>query len=551
VSRIAEAITDGKRVDWDREARQHGNLKEQLEWLRAIESIGPARELAETTPTQTVQPGEAPGEPLPVAQWGHLRIAEQLGLGGFGEVYRAHDPKLQRDVALKLMRPDLGEDETTRRHFLNEARRLARVRHDNVLAVHGAERHEGRVGLWTDLLEGRTLEECLRDQGPFGAGEAVSIGLDLCRALAAVHAAGLVHRDVKTSNVMREHGGRIVLLDFSSVADRARLHDPEGTARISGTPIYMAPEVVSGEEAGPRSDIYSLGVVLYRLVSGHYPVEARSFDELRRKHANGERVPLRDVRPDLPLSLVQVIEKALDVEPERRFASAGEMERALSRSEPEPPPRPPRRWIFAVAAAAAVVAALIAFWWVIQPGSLEVQASFFKTGEEGVVQRLAAGSRVGPGDQLFLEARGTRKMHVYVLNSDARGSAFVLFPLQDLEQQNPLEPDRMHRLPAPDRSWTVTSAGGTEFILMVVSAEALPEVEREIEQMAHAGSTEPIERETGGFMNRLRGIGGLSPVPEEGNGSRLSRIAGDLSIRSANRGDVWVWELQLLNPEPE
>ena len=545
LDRIAEAITGGERIDWDHEVRQHTNLTGQLGWLRVIESLGPESEAMESTPAGA--PGrQAADEPEAPTRWGSLRIVEQIGSGGFGDVYRAHDPALQRDVALKLMRPEVGEDEMAGHRFVEEARRLARVRHDNVLAVHGAERHDGRVGMWTDLLEGRTLEEILEEQGPFGPAEAVAVGLDLCRAIAAVHAAGLVHRDIKTSNVMREHGGRIVLLDFSSVADSRSLDDPGEEGTISGTPVYMAPEVLRGEGVGPRSDIYSLGVLLYRLVSGRFPIEAANFDELRAKHDSGETVPLRDVRSDVPLSLVRVIEKALDPEPGRRYGSSGEMERALAGAGGDEETKSSRSWIQGTVAAAAIAVALLVYL-AVAPASLEVEASFFKIGDDETVQRLAAGSRVAPGDRLFLEARGTANMHVYVLNSDELGNGYVLFPLPAEALQNPLQGEKLHRLPDARREWTVTSAGGTETILVVASAKALTQVERELESIPHAGDGVPLELGGTDLIDTLRGVGGLTPAPENAAGA-VSRVTDTLSIRSGRRGETWIWELRLANP---
>src|SRR5262249_48722819 len=149
-------------------------------------------------------------------------------------------------------------------------RTLARVRHRNVLSVLGAARHDGRVGMWTELVSGETLEESLARRGRFGDTEAARVGIELCRAQAAVHAAGLIHRDVKTRNVMRAEGGRIVLMDFGSVTRWSPLESADAEAFRVGTPLAMAPEQLSGAKLDPRADLYGLGVLLYRLVSGRY-----------------------------------------------------------------------------------------------------------------------------------------------------------------------------------------------------------------------------------------------------------------------------------------
>jgi predicted ATPase len=266
-------------------------------------------------------------------RWGHLLVLERVGQGGFGEVYRALDPQLDREVALKLVHLDDAGLESSARRFLAEARRLASVRHPNVVAVHGAAVHDGRAGIWTDFVRGRTLEDRLATDGPLGAVEAIFAGLDLCRALAAVHAAGAIHGDVKTTNVMREEGGRILLVDFGAARPRPAGRGDAPVARrretLFGTPHFLAPELVAGEEPTPASDLYALGVVLYRLVSGRYPLPADTLGELLLAHERAAQVPLRDVRADLPAAFIQVVERALAPDPGQRFASGGAMERAL------------------------------------------------------------------------------------------------------------------------------------------------------------------------------------------------------------------------------
>jgi serine/threonine-protein kinase len=250
-------------------------------------------------------------------------IASRLASGSFGQIYRAHDPQLNRPVALKLLRRDITLFRPVDR-LLAEARTLAQVRHSNVVTVHGADVRDGRAGLWMELVDGQTLEAWLGLHGQMGAGEAASIGVDLCRALAAVHREGLVHGDVKAQNVMREKGGRIVLMDFG--AGRAQ---GAGAVGVAGTPMYLAPEVLAGAPPTPTSDLYSLGILLFHLLTNRFPYSASDIDTLRAAHAEGERTWLRDLRPDLPHGLVQTIERVIDPDPARRFASAGAMERAL------------------------------------------------------------------------------------------------------------------------------------------------------------------------------------------------------------------------------
>ncbi|HEY3215696.1 MAG TPA: protein kinase [Candidatus Eisenbacteria bacterium] len=174
----------------------------------------------------------------------------------------------------------------------------------------------------------------LQERGPFSSHEAILIGIELCCALGAVHRAGLVHRDVKTRNVVREDTGRVVLMDFGAGID-AKSGSFE-THGLAGTPIYLAPEMLEGKSASPQSDLYGLGVLLYRLVTRSYPFAGATLDGLRAAHARGEMRPLGNARPDLPSPFLRVVERALASDPARRFASAEEMEAALAAALDEP-----------------------------------------------------------------------------------------------------------------------------------------------------------------------------------------------------------------------
>jgi eukaryotic-like serine/threonine-protein kinase len=278
--------------------------------------------ILDITETETrLASGPAPDALL---RWGPFEDLRRVGRGSFGEVYRAFDPDLQRHVALKLLFPGGGAPEDERAALLREARAIARVRHPNVLLIHGVDRHDGRVGFWTDFVNGQTLGELVGAQGTLGAREAALIGVDVCRAVAAVHAAGLLHRDIKAGNVMREEGGRILLMDFGLT------HEHGDGADGSGTPVYMAPEVALGGAATIASDIYAIGVLLFYLLTKQYPVEGATFEELRQAHAEGRRRALLDARPDLPEPLARVVETAISPTPEKRFASTGQLISALT-----------------------------------------------------------------------------------------------------------------------------------------------------------------------------------------------------------------------------
>lgn len=265
--------------------------------------------------------------PAGAGRWGRLELLELVGKGTFGDVYRARDSQLEREVAVKLLHTNRRQADVVDR-MLQEARALARVEHPNVVIVHDAEERDGRVGLCMEFIRGRTLAEILSTEGARGAREAALIGQDLSQALAAVHAAGLLHRDIKAQNVMREDGGRIVLMDFGA---GLALGDAQTRAgRVTGTPLYLAPEMLEHGAASVQSDIYSLGVLLYHLVTNDYPVRGQTREELIDAHHHGRVRRLRDVAPTLPAWFVRVVEKAIAPNPADRFATAGELEAALN-----------------------------------------------------------------------------------------------------------------------------------------------------------------------------------------------------------------------------
>ncbi len=209
--------------------------------------------------------------------------------------------------------------------LLEEARALARVRHPGVVAVYGIAQHDGRVGMWMEFLEGSTLAAEIERRGSLTAAEVVRIGLALCRALEALEAAGLVHRDLKPSNVVLEADGRVVLTDFG-LGQRWELANG---SHASGTPVFMSPEVLSGEPATPRSDVYALGVTLRWALTGRPPFKAANLEELRVEARTGPATSLARERPDAPAAVVEVIERAMAPNGDERYASAAPMAAAL------------------------------------------------------------------------------------------------------------------------------------------------------------------------------------------------------------------------------
>jgi Tol biopolymer transport system component len=356
---LANDVCDGRQIDWEAVVPPGATAesKNVVEGLRRLTTVVEAHRTLGGSPA-VARPLVDPSAP---AAWGHLVLLETVGQGAFGTVYRAWDAQLDREVALKvLLRVPIGPP-------LEEARHLARVRHPNVVAIYGAELVEEQVGIWMEFIEGETLATVVRERGAMSAREVAGIGIDLCRALSALHRSGLLHGDIKAHNVMREVGGRIVLMDFSGV----RAADADGVPELSGTPLYMAPELFDGRPASFTADIYSLGILLFYLLSGHFPVDGADVAEIRQRHASGERIRLRDTRPELPDPVVQLVERATAVNPAERFHTAGDLEHALAgifahgvaatQSDLERSRLSARWWLAAAAAVLAIVGSVAAW----------------------------------------------------------------------------------------------------------------------------------------------------------------------------------------------
>jgi serine/threonine protein kinase/tetratricopeptide (TPR) repeat protein len=320
--KLARAVADGTSDEWSQEVSAATGPDEQaiVRELQAVAGVAEAHQGIAADETFATPVG--PSSPVPKA-WGRLEIRREIGRGGFGTVYLAWDPLLERHVALKVLR---AHDRSAA--VVQEGRLLARVRHPGVVMVYGVDEHDGSVGLWMEFVEGLTLNQILAARGAFDPRQTLLVGIDICRAVAAVHKAGLLHRDIKGQNVMREPGGRIVVMDLG--AGEVRTDRVSSEMRLRGTPLYLAPELFDTKPATIASDIYSLGVLLYQLLTLRYPVEGDTFDAVEAAHASGRAVPLGDRRPDLPPALVRVIECALNHDPARRHRSAGAMQEDLA-----------------------------------------------------------------------------------------------------------------------------------------------------------------------------------------------------------------------------
>lgn len=277
---------------------------------------------------------------------GRYRLVERIDEGGAGEVWRAHDEKLDREVAVKLL--GTAADEAFRERFTSEARRAAAVAHPNVVTVFDEGREGRDAYMVMEYVRGRTLRDVIADRGPLPPHEVSRIVAQIAAALDAAHGSGLVHCDVKPANVILDASGTAKLTDFG-VARAAR--DPAEHELIA-TPRYIAPERIEGKPATPESDVYGLGLVAYELLAGRPAFEGVETEDLLRMRLEDGVPSLRGVRLGVPDAVDEVIRKALARQPSRRYGSAGEFARALATASERgeqtqplgvPVPRPLRR----------------------------------------------------------------------------------------------------------------------------------------------------------------------------------------------------------------
>ena len=250
--------------------------------------------------------------------WGHLLLVRKIGEGSYGEVFHAHDTWLDHPVALKLLKPEAESRVQPSTFSTRRADWPACATTTSSGCTGQTVITDGSVSGWISSMVKPWLQRV--SKGRLSAGEASSVGLELCRALAAVHRASIIHRDVKAQNVMRAHdGGGIILMDFGA----GEFQGNALATRPQGTPLYMAPELFESSAASVRTDIYAAGVLLFHLVTNAFPVNGGSMQELREAHARGERRRLRDERPDLPIRSSAIVERAHRSEPDATLRDRG------------------------------------------------------------------------------------------------------------------------------------------------------------------------------------------------------------------------------------
>jgi serine/threonine-protein kinase len=404
-----ENLAAGDR-SWARLPEQLGQPRPGLESETALQQA--MRQLAEQG-THTLPPRDEanaddlsflgpPTRPGALGRLGPYEVLEVIGRGGMGIVLKAHDEALNRIVAIKILAPHLGANETSRKRFIREAQAAAAVSHEHVVTIHAVDPAPRLPYLVMQLVSGVSLEDYIRRRGAQSAVDVLRIGAQIGAGLAAAHKQGLVHRDIKPANILLENGEpRVKITDFglARAADNVQLTQ-EGA--IAGTPSYMSPEQARGEPVDHRSDLFSLGSVLYTLCTGQVPFRGETTLSVLMNVCEKAPRPIRDANPDIPVELEQIISRLMAKDPAHRIQTAQEVSEMFNGTltklphpgprfrMPEPAPsRPPQHpdmpvWpfvgagigiLFVVGIALAIVAVIVVIVNNLQPqnqGQLDV-----------------------------------------------------------------------------------------------------------------------------------------------------------------------------------
>ncbi len=268
-------------------------------------------------------------EQQPALLNGRYQLLEKLGTGGMADVYRARDPVLDRYVAIKVLRKDFSGNEDFQKNFRLEARAAANLSHPNIVTVHDSGLADEMLYIVMEYIPGKDLKQLIRDKGRFPVEAGIPLMVQACAGIGYAHRAGLVHCDVKPHNLLVSKDGRLKVTDFGIARALATIVKGERSNVVWGSPLYFAPEQAAGEAPSPASDVYSLGVVMYELLSGTPPFTANSAEELARLHINARPIPIREYIPDIPSALEEIIMKVLSKEPAARYRTADQLGRVL------------------------------------------------------------------------------------------------------------------------------------------------------------------------------------------------------------------------------
>lgn len=281
------------------------------------------------------------------------QLLESQGKGGMATVYRARDKELARDVAIKLLRDDYSDDRKFRERFRQEARAAANLSHPNIVTVHDFGYDVGKLFIVMEFVPGSDLKTLIRQRGRVSVKDTIHLMVQACAGIGYAHRAGLVHCDVKPHNLLVTPDSRLKVTDFGIARALSSIHHDEYSDVVWGSPQYFSPEQATGSAPSPASDVYSLGVILYELLTGTLPFMASTPEELARLHLTKIPVPLSEYVPDISPALEQIVAKVLAKEPSRRYRTADQLGRVLETfgmrqpdpisqpiSVPVPPPPP-------------------------------------------------------------------------------------------------------------------------------------------------------------------------------------------------------------------
>jgi len=263
---------------------------------------------------------------------GRYQIIEELGKGGMGKVYKALDKEIKGKVALKLIKPEVASDEKTIERFRNELKTARDIAHKNVCRMYDLNKEEGTYYISMEYVSGEDLKKLIRKMGQLSPGQAILIAKQVCDGLSEAHRLGVVHRDIKPQNVMIDEEGNARIMDFG-IARSLKAKGITASGVMIGTPEYMSPEQVEGKEADQRADIYSLGVILYEMVTGRVPFEGDTPFTIGVKHKSETPKDPRELNAQLPEDLSRVILRCMEKDKEKRYQSAGELRSELTNIE--------------------------------------------------------------------------------------------------------------------------------------------------------------------------------------------------------------------------
>jgi serine/threonine-protein kinase len=270
------------------------------------------------------------------------QLLERIGTGGMADVFRARDLMLERTVAIKILHEHYSAEKGFQERFKQEARAAANLSHPNIVTVHDFGFDHDQLYIVMEHIPGKDLKTVLRQRGRYPVDEAIPLIVQACAGIGYAHRAGLVHCDVKPHNMIVTPDGRLKVTDFGIARALSTIQPDERADVVWGSPQYFSPEQAAGEAPSPASDVYSLGIVLYEMITGALPFNAPTSQELARLHLEHHPIPPREYVPDIPPALEEIILKVLSKEPSARYRTADQLGRVLLRfgTQRETPPAP-------------------------------------------------------------------------------------------------------------------------------------------------------------------------------------------------------------------